>query len=240
LNYSTIGIANMALQRLGARGAIASIDEDSPNAIKVNAIWDMIFQEVLSERDWKFAKIRVALQQASVAPVYGYHYAYGLPSDFLRLVRPREIPQERCITDFNLIAGIGFWNGGLYYYRDMPVWPPEVAPYVVETILDSEGNANKYLLSDYPAPVHPVQITYIRLISDMTQLTPGFVNCLANRLAAELAIAITEDKAKAQAFAELYRETMSSAQAQLECDDYLQDEQGSQSWVNAGRYWGWR
>ena len=63
MTFSQVGIANMALQRIGARGTIASLTEDSPNAIKVNICWDMVFQEVLSERDWKFAKTRVQLQQ---------------------------------------------------------------------------------------------------------------------------------------------------------------------------------
>ena len=92
MNYSPVGIANMALQRIGARGTIGSLTEDSPNAIKINIVWDMIFQEVLSERDWKFAKTRIQLQQNATRPVGGYRWAYPLPSDFLRLVRPREIP----------------------------------------------------------------------------------------------------------------------------------------------------
>jgi len=80
-------------------------------------------------------------------------------------------------------------------------------------------------------------ITYIQLISDYTQLMPGFVNCLTNRLAQELAIPITEDKAKFQAAAQWYQESLNSAEAQNECLDYSEDEAGSSSWVDAGRHW---
>ena len=56
MNYSQAGISNLALGRIGARGQIVSVNDGTPNAVKVLAIWDAIFQEVLSERDWKFAR----------------------------------------------------------------------------------------------------------------------------------------------------------------------------------------
>lgn len=233
----------MALLRIGARGTIASFSEDSPNAIKVNTVWDMIFQEVLSERDWKFAKTRAQLQQSSTNPAGGYLYAYVLPSDFLRLCKPRERPEERRIADANRFWG-GFGGVGCHD-RDFPVWPREVGPYIVETV-QNPGPPPAYstnLLTNYPglnqiyANVRPIIINYIRLITDMSQLLPGFVNCLANRLAAELAIAVTEDKQKYEGMMQMYRDALNSAQAQQECDDFLQDEAGSQSWQDAGRYW---
>lgn len=241
----------MSLQRIGARGTIGSLQEDSPNAIKVNVVWDMVFQEVLSERDWKFAKAYVQLQQNANSPAGGYLYAYALPADFLRLCRPREIPQERRIADANFWGSYG-WDGeaaaqwGLPCF-DIPVWPRTAAPHIVATVLSSGNPPNTYttnLLSNYPginavyANVCPIIISYIRLISDMSQLTPGFVNCLADRLASELAIPVTESETKAETRMQLYRQNLNSAQAQLECDDYLKDESGSQSWVSAGRYYG--
>jgi hypothetical protein len=232
----------MALQRIGARGTIGSLTEDSPNAIKVNVVWDMIFQEVLSERDWKFAKTRVQLQQNATQPVGGYRWAYPLPSDFLRLVRPREIPEERRIAD----ALVWAWGGsgwGWFRHRDLPVTPHEVHPYIVEAVLGSGVGAGytNNLLTNYPGQctyenVCPITINYIRLITDFTQLFPGFVNALAYRLAGELAPAITEDMKKAESMMQMYFQTLNSASAQLECDDYLQDEAGSRTWVEAGRF----
>lgn len=247
MNYSQVGIANMALQRIGARGTIGSLTEDSPNAIKVNVAWDMVFQEVLSEREWKFAKTRVQLQQNTNRPVGGYRWAYPLPSDFLRLVRPREIPEERRIAD-SVVWGWGGSGWGWFRHRDLPVTPHEVHPYVTEAVLVAGSAPPSYtnnLLTNYPdecvyTSVCPIVINYIRLITDFTQLLPGFVNALADRLASELAIAIAEDETKAQTRMEMYHADLASAQAQLECDDYLQDEAGSQTWVTAGRYWGYR
>jgi len=242
MNYSQVGIANMALQRIGARLLISSPTEDSPNAIKVNAVWDMIFQEVMSERDWKFAKTRVQLQRSALIPVGGYCFAYGLPADFLRIVKPRERPEEHRIADANLIGwGWGGGGWGYYRYRDLPVYPKAAAPYIIETVA-STATPPQYqtcLLTNYPACECPIILCYIRLLTDLTQLLPGFVNCLAYRLAAELAIPITEDQKKAQGMMEMYRDTLNSAQAQNECDDYLAAEAGSNTWVRAGREYGW-
>ena len=78
-------------------------------------------------------------------------------------------------------------------------------------------------------------ITYIQLISDYTQLMPGFVNCLANRLAMELSIGVTEDKQKFELMQGMYKESLNSAEAQNECLDFSEDEDGSTSWEDAGR-----
>jgi hypothetical protein len=107
----------------------------------------------------------------------------------------------------------------------------------------------RYVLTNYIGIYNgvttPAAITYIQLITDYTQLMPGFVNCLAYRLAAELAIAITEDKQKFQGMMELYRDSLNSAEAQNETLDFEKDEDGSDTWVSAGRnvtsWWGgWR
>lgn len=234
----------MALQRIGARGSIVSLTDGSPNANKINNVWDMVFQEVLSERDWKFAKTRVQLQQNANPPVGGYLYAYALPSDFLRLVKPREISEERRIATSGQWWGSGFSECG--YPRDIPVWPPAVNPYVTETVLGT-GPGQGYttnLLTNYPGlnnsytTAPPIIVNYIRLISDLTQLMPGFVNALAYRLAGEVAVAVTEDAKKRDATMEMYFTTLNSAQAQTECDDWLKDEAGSQAWVQAGRFRG--
>lgn len=242
--FSQVAIANMALFRIGARGTIVSITDNSPNAVKVLAVWDMVFQEVLSERDWKFAKTRVQLQQISIQPVGGYLFAYALPADFLRLVRPREIPEEQRIVNADAIGwSWGGYGWGWFRHRDLPVWPRAAHPYIVETI-QTGNNSTSYttnLLTNYNSNCGPpIVLNYIRLITDYTQLMPGFVNALADRLAAELAIPVTEDKQKAESRMEMYWQDLNSAQAQLEVDDYLQDEAGSNTWVTAGRGFGRR
>jgi len=250
LNYSQTGIANLALGRLGARGQITSINENSPNAVKVLAVWDYIFQEVLSERDWKFAKTRAQLQLSPVTPLYTYAYAWALPSDLLRFVRPVKRPENRR----NFWWGWGPEGSGWYQRNDPPFWPVNT-DYKIETLTAGwkvvppadpipyppPFPSGRYALTNYDGSDGNAMITYIQLISDYTQLMPGFVNCLAYRLAQELSISITEDKGKFQQMEQLYRESLNSAEAQNECLDFSEDESGSTSWEDAGRLirWWW-
>jgi hypothetical protein len=234
----------MSLQLLGARGTIGSLTEQTPNAIKANVAWNMIWPSVLSEREWKCAKTRVALQQNAQSPAGGYKFAYVLPADYLRLVKPREIPEERRIAD-GAVWGWGGEGYGWFRQRDIPVHPHEAAPYIIEAVLSADGvSYTNNLLSNYPhcdnyATARPIIINYIRLITDFTQITPGLADVATYRMAAALAVPVTEDAKKAQSMMQMYFTTLNSAAAQQECD-WLQDESGNYNWIHAGRYFGGR
>lgn len=239
MNYTQVGIANVALGRIGARGQIVDINENSPNAIKVLACWDSVFQEVLSERDWRFAKTRTQIRKvANVTPLYGYNFAYELPSDLLRFVRPHKRPVDRARYAWVWgPEGVGF-----YPYSDPPFFPPGWA-YIIEAVNTATSGDPTYqqcLLTNYDGSEVTPAINYIRLITDYTQLTPGFVNCLTWRLAKELAINVTEDKQKFELAEDQYRQSLNSAEAQNECLDLVSfDEAGSTSWEAAGRCVRW-
>lgn len=248
MQYSQASVSNLALGRLGARGQITDINEDSPNAVKILAIWDAVLQEVLSERDWKFAKTRVQLQLSPVTPLYGYRSAWALPSDLLRFVRPHKMAPDRTFA--------WMWGpegNGWYPRNDPPFWPSGYT-YVVETLTSGwllappadpipypdPFPAGKYLLTNYDGSCGPAAINYIQLISDYTQLAPGFVNCLAWRLAAELAVAVSEDKQKFQGAWEMYKESLNSSEATNESLDFSYEETGDYSWLEAGRHFRFR
>lgn len=244
MNYSQASISNLALGRIGARGQIVDINENSPNAVKILAVWDSIFQEVLSERDWKFAKVRAELQLSTAVPLYGYRYAWPLPGDLLRFVRPTRKPRNN-----NLFAWLWGPEGTGWYSREDPPFWPDNCPYKVEQVviqpaqLDTSGNTipasyAKCAITNYGGQWGAAKINYIQLITDYTVLMPGFVNCLANRLAMELAIGITEDKNKFQLMEDRYKDSLNSAEAQNETADTSEDETGDFSWANAGRFCG--
>lgn len=55
-------IANMALQKIGARAITSLLEEGSNEAVAINLVYDDILDEVLSEHPWSFAQRRVALE----------------------------------------------------------------------------------------------------------------------------------------------------------------------------------
>ena len=304
MNYSQASISNLALNRIGARGQISDINENSPNAKKVLMVWDSIFQEVLSERDWKFAKTRTPLQLSPQCPLYTYCFAWAMPSDFLRFVRPRrrqtpdrwnmgwywgwspegwgwyqrqdppfhplveykvETMPSMCVFVASITAGlmnvttvsqgqlslnqpvygmgipqgtfISAFDTGAGYQGTYTLSNPSIS--VASEAMQSPNplvGASKFALTNYNGCRGPAKITYIQLISDYTQLMPGFVNCLAYRLATELSVSITEDKGKFEQMEQMYRDSLNSAEAQNETMDYERDEDGSDSWERAGRF----
>jgi len=78
-------ICNLALRLLG-QSTIASLEDDLPQAITLNGIYEIARKAALRSHYWKFAKKRKTLPALSSAPEWGYAYQYQLPEDYLRLV----------------------------------------------------------------------------------------------------------------------------------------------------------
>ena len=205
--YSIVGIVNIALQRIGVK-RIASLTEDSVQAIDANAAWEYIRDEVLEAHDWNFAKLRYKLAQSTLKPEYGYDYAYGLPADFLRLAKTKK--DDPCVY----------------------VETAEVEyPHVLETL--SDGNV--YLLTDFDNASYDIFIKYIKRVTDPSKYTGHFISSLAWRLAAQLSIVRTETASKFDWCMRMYDISLLYAKGLNESMDYLADETGNEDWLNAGR-----
>jgi len=205
LAYSNVGIVNLALRRIGV-ARIASFTEDSPQAIDANACWEYIRDIVLEAKNWKFATLRYKLTQSTLTPEFGYDYAYGLPVDFLRLA---------------------------YATKDEPsVYLENTAaeyPHVIETLSDG----NLYLLTDYDNESYDIYIRAIRRVTDPQKYFPSFIDALAWRLAAELSTPLKEDQFKQ--CMQMYDFSLTRAEGVNQSFDFLEDETGSSSWIDAGR-----
>lgn len=84
MTVSVTSICNSGLSKLGQK-TIASIDENSVAAKLCKEQYEKLRDEVLRDHPWNFAIKRQLLSQGT-APVFGYTYAYTLPSDYLRAV----------------------------------------------------------------------------------------------------------------------------------------------------------
>ena len=83
---SVVDICNRALQKLGA-SRIVSLTENNVSARACNLAYEPVRDAELRAHTWNFAVKRVELAADATAPVYGYAYAYTLPSDCLRLLK---------------------------------------------------------------------------------------------------------------------------------------------------------
>lgn len=238
MSYSEVGIANLALGRIGAK-RIASFTENTPNAIKVREAWDYILDELLAKKDWRFAKTRVQLATITTEPVYAYTYAYQLPSDFLRLAEKTKtiIPSTNPADYYNGLITQDDDEDGLssFITFDSPVWPPGYS-YKIEEVEVSTTNHPLCLLSDYYNEDLPLKITYIRRETNPARFSPLFISAFVSRLASEFAISIAESVEKQRIQYSIYKEALREADIHNRSLDYNgEDETGSNAWESTGR-----
>jgi len=80
-----VGICNEALIRLGSP-TITGLTDSQPEAVKCNAIFTEMRDNLLRAHPWNFALKRKKLAKESEQPAFGYSAQYTLPADFIRVV----------------------------------------------------------------------------------------------------------------------------------------------------------
>lgn len=86
---SKLDILNGAAVKLGV-ARLASENEDSENARVLRAAYDRLLRAELRRHAWSFALRRANLAELATPPLHGFDKAFGLPTDFLRLVSIRD------------------------------------------------------------------------------------------------------------------------------------------------------
>lgn len=80
-----VGICNEALIRLGSP-TITDLTDSQPEAVKCNAIFTAMRDNLLRAHPWNFALKRQKLPKESNEPAFGYSSQFTLPADFIRVV----------------------------------------------------------------------------------------------------------------------------------------------------------
>lgn len=85
---SKIEIVNISMTLIGEDTIVSLTGDLGERERKVNALFDITRDEVLSAFPWGFAKKQQALALNSIAPVFTdeFAYAYAVPSDCLRIL----------------------------------------------------------------------------------------------------------------------------------------------------------
>lgn len=86
---SEIGIANSALIQLGAK-PIMSLSDSNINAERIASVIEMVREEVLAVFPWNCATKQQALAMIDSTPLFGWDYAYQLPTDCLRVIKMQD------------------------------------------------------------------------------------------------------------------------------------------------------
>jgi len=112
-----IEIANNALTLCGAARIMGLTDAQKP-AQAINAVYEVTRKKALASQNWKFA-LRRFKPAVTTAPLFGWTYAYVIPTTILRLVEIRDrfvgygslgpsvsdgTPQEFEVEEDNLIV----------------------------------------------------------------------------------------------------------------------------------------
>ena len=84
---TAVDCCNSALQRVGA-STILSLSDNSPEARACSVAYDSNRRDELRKHPWNFAVKRAVLAPDATAPAFDYKYAFTLPTDCVRLLRP--------------------------------------------------------------------------------------------------------------------------------------------------------
>lgn len=82
---SIVGIANRAIQKVGAKRILALTD-NSREARAINACYDSVRSALLRRYRWKFAKKRAIVAADAATPAFDFAYQFTLPADCLRVI----------------------------------------------------------------------------------------------------------------------------------------------------------
>ncbi len=190
---SEVAICNIALSWLGG-DLIISLDDPSVEAKLCKANYAPLRDAVLEEREWTFAVKRLEYSQLVDSPLYGFDKAFQIPPEVLRIL------QVSLFDDAVLDPGItGDFRSSSRSGTGMGR----------ETRIEWLREADRVLAN---GAQRIVTRSLIR-ITDTTKFSPAFDQCLAARLAMDLAIPISNSEKMQSAMASMYGEKIALAAA---------------------------
>jgi hypothetical protein len=196
-----VDLVNRALQALGTRSTIASMDEGSNESNNASLVYDAARQECIRAAPWNFASATATLSLLKAAPgtvetplwptsgmwsnAYpppGWSFEYAYPSDCLRarkVVSNWSTPQGSAAPIYPIAAGSA-----------MPLWDLPGVRFAVTTDKDVDGNSMTVILANIDQAIG----CYLRDIAIEDLFDPLFTDAMVYALAGKLANSLTGDK----------------------------------------------
>ena len=82
--FTVTDVCNDAFLEIGV-STIVDVSDNSPQAIRANALFPRVVRAELRKHAWSCALDRAQLPAMSTIPMFGYIQQYQLPADFIRL-----------------------------------------------------------------------------------------------------------------------------------------------------------
>lgn len=164
---SEVGICNRALDKIGA-GPIISLDDPNKRAQACKRMYADLRDAEIRDTVWGFAITRAQVPADLEPPLFGFARQFTIPSDSLRII---EIADATGLVFFSFTP---FHLNGRFLS----------GTYSIES--------NK-ILTDFEAPL---DIRYVKRVTDPNQMDSLFREALAARIAVELAEIIAQSDAK--------------------------------------------
>lgn len=159
-----IDMCNQALQRIGVRDRIASLTEDSPEAIECNLVFDTVRDKTMRRHDWPFARKRADLNEDATVTLpdnFAWAYVYTYPSDCLKMRLIDDALQKRL--------------------------PEQSIPFMIERHPTAD---RRIIYTDQ----NEACAIYTRRVKDVDDWPADFVEALVWQIAAEIAWPLTGDR----------------------------------------------
>lgn len=163
---SQINIYNMALGHIGSSEVVADLAERSISRVKCSLYYEICRDMVMSDFNWRFATKVVTLADIG-SPIAPWLYRYRYPNDCLKAIRilfDQAVPAGQV---FPLLTISGF--------------PPEALQPPFEVVWEESGKA---IITNWQY----AQLEYITQITEAERFPAQFVDMLAYRLAAAIAM----------------------------------------------------
>ena len=194
----SVTVCNMALSAVGATSQIASLTEQSAEALACNLHYEQTLRELLSIHNWPFARANAALAvlQARAGtpenptgatltePERPWSYAYGYPSDCLK---PRYIMNLDTSGNAATINGVPLTTADESEPYDIRT--PTVK-FIQGTISDTNGNRTRVILTNQ----YQARLVYTVLVTDPDIWDSNFVTAFVGRLAQKICLHVSGDK----------------------------------------------
>lgn len=213
---SVLEIYNLAITRLGHE-QMSSEDENTKAGRLVRLHYPTIRDAVLRAHPWNFAVRRAALSALSVTPAFEFTYAFALPTS------PYCLKVLRTSYEAN-----GYSSAAIYGYPGIVGYGYVPVEYRVETI-DVSGTPVRAILSNEST----LSIEFIARIEDVALFDPLFIDALCARLAAELALPLTDNQSATKTMMDVYYSKLSEARTMDAQEGSPRDVVNTDAWLIA-------